>query len=330
MAVRAVIAGVEGAGIARDRFLTDAGLAWSQMNDGSLRVPWQEYCRVIRAALASSGDAALGLHMGEQASASWFDVLGHLAQHSTTLRAALESCVRYSPLASDGPRLELREEADLAVVRLWHLSGDSPEVRFVAEFVMCGLLSHLFRRFVGVGALPRRVCFAYAAPAHHAEYTRIFQGRACFGQAFTGIELERSWLGCWQLHHSPELHDLLRTRAEQLLSRLDRDAPATDRVRRWLGCHSLRDKPSMEQIARDLGMSGRSLRRRLSEEGAHFTQLVEDARATSAKRMLDDPRRSVQEAAFALGFASHAAFTRAFKRWTGQSPSAYRAAEHVA
>jgi AraC-like DNA-binding protein len=80
----------------------------------------------------------------------------------------------------------------------------------------------------------------------------------------------------------------------------------------------------MDATARDLGMSARSLRRRLSEERAVYADLVEEARANCAKRMLTDPHASVQEAAYAMGFASPTAFARAFKRWTGVSPSAYR------
>jgi AraC-like DNA-binding protein len=326
MAVRAVVAGVEDAGVTRERFLADAGLPARAIDDGAVRMSWRDYLRVIRTALHSSGDPALGLHMGERASTSWFDVIGHLAQHSTDLRSALGACVRYSRLATDGPRLALTEEGELAVVRLTHLQGDAPEVRFICEFALTALLLHLILRYAERGVQPTRVCFAHAAPAHHAEYRRIFGGRERFGQSDTGIAFERSWLDRKQLHHSPELHELLRSRAELLLSRLDTDASATERVRRWLGSHDLQNKPSMEEIARSLGMSGRSLRRRLTEEGTHFSELVEAARALGAQRMLEDPRFSVQEAAYALGFSTHAAFTRAFKRWTGKSPSAYRAA----
>jgi len=154
--------------------------------------------------------------------------------------------------------------------------------------------------------------------------TRIFAGRERFSHAFTGLELERSWLDRAQLDRSPELCALLQTRAELLLARVEQDAPAAERVKRWLVAQRWQTRPTMDAIARDLGMSARSLRRRLLEERVLFSELVDDARASHAKRMLADPRRSVQETAFALGFATPAAFSRAFKRWTGVAPSAYR------
>ena len=94
---------------------------------------------------------------------------------------------------------------------------------------------------------------------------------------------------------------------------------------KWLASHDLKTRPGMDSIAQNLGMSARSLRRRLSEEGTEWSVLLERARAESAKRLLASQQCSVQEAAYELGFATPAAFARAFKRWTGVSPRAYRA-----
>jgi AraC-like DNA-binding protein len=81
----------------------------------------------------------------------------------------------------------------------------------------------------------------------------------------------------------------------------------------------------MDDAARALGVSARSLRRQLAAEGVSYSELVERARVAAAKRMLRDPRTSIQEAAYAMGFAAPAAFHRAFKRWTGMTPKQYRA-----
>jgi AraC-like DNA-binding protein len=118
----------------------------------------------------------------------------------------------------------------------------------------------------------------------------------------------------------------LQARAELLLARLEEDAPAAERVKRWLASQSLQTRPTMETIAHALGTSARSLGRRLQCERAPYSELVENARATRAKSLLADPRHSIQETAYAMGFGTPAAFSRSFKRWTGLAPSAYRAA----
>ena len=183
----------------------------------------------------------------------------------------------------------------------------------------------LARRFVGSAARARRVYFAYESPAHRAEYARVFGGCEQFSHAFTGIEFERAWLDRARRDRSPELYALLETRAELLLARLDQEGSVAERVKRWLASHDELLKPTMDAIARDLGMSARSLRRRLREERVQYDELVREARTLRAKRILADPRHSVQDAAYALGFGTPAAFSRAFKRWTGMAPSAYRA-----
>lgn len=328
MAVRALLAAVESAGVERERFLVAAGLDEALLADVTARMPIAEYRRVVTAVLETTGDPAFGLHMGERASMSAFDVLGHLAEHSSDLREALLTSVRYGRIAADGVRLELEEEADVATLRLKHVSGDAPDARLTAEFVTSALMM-LVGLFVGPGALPRRALFAYEPPPHRAEYTRIFGGRERFSHPFTGLELERAWLEEKRLARSPELHALLKERAELLLAKVDRAAAITDRVKRWLAAQSLQTKPTMEACARALGMSARSLRRHLLAESASFDALVGGAQAIRAKQMLEDPRCSIQEAAFALGFSTPAAFTRAFKRWTGVTPTDFRKDKRV-
>jgi len=324
MAVRGLVAAVERAGVERARFLADAGLDASLLDADHAFLPVADYSRVLQAALRTSGDPALGLHMAERASAGGnFDVLGPLSEHSQSLRDALQVGTRYARIVTDGPQLELHEAADVATLRITLADWESPVARFAAEFSTVSLL-RLIRRFVGDQAQARLVCFAYPAPAHHAEYTRVFGGREQFARELVGMELDRDWLDCTQLCCSAELRALLRTRADMLLAKVELDAPVADRVKRWLASQSARTRPTMDASARGLGMSARSLRRRLQEERVVFSELVEAALSLRAKHMLEDPHRSVHETAYAMGFDTPSAFSRAFKRWTGQAPSAFR------
>ena len=83
--------------------------------------------------------------------------------------------------------------------------------------------------------------------------------------------------------------------------------------------------PKQEQVAAGLNMSVRNLQRKLEAEGTGFQQLLDHTRRTLAQRWLDQPGCNVQQVADGLGFANPSAFTRAFKRWTGVTPEAYRA-----
>jgi AraC-like DNA-binding protein len=320
--VRALVGMIERAGASRDRFLALAGIEPRWLEEGDVRMPVVSYLRAIDAALEVSGDPALGLHMGEQARPVMFDILGPLAEQAATLRQGLEVAARYSPLVAEGQPLELCETGDVAKIRFSALRGDFAAVRLTAEFAMTALLSML-RAFAGDRARPSQVSFAYPAPAYVDEYVRIFSGAARFDQPVTELELPREWLDRKQLYQSPELYEVLKTQAERTLGRLERDTDLSERIKRILAKQSPQQL-SMDVVARELDMSARSLRRRLLAEGVSFSALLNHERMNAAKRLLEGPSGSIQEIAHALGFASPAAFHRAFKRWTGMTPKQYR------
>ena len=97
------------------------------------------------------------------------------------------------------------------------------------------------------------------------------------------------------------------------------------RVRELLAAQIREGEPEQAQLARSLGMSERTLQRRLRDEGLAFAALVDKVRTELAELYLSDPKLAVFEVAFLLGYSEPSAFNRAFRRWTGQSPSQFRA-----
>lgn len=166
--------------------------------------------------------------------------------------------------------------------------------------------------------------FDYPRPPHHHAYTEAFSGTERFDQTFTGIEFRSEVLDRPHIHRQPELHVLLRTHAQQSLERLTRPQRFVEHVRA-LGKPG-KQMPHMTVAARQLGISVRSLRRRLEEEGASYRALRQSHLEATACAMLRDPSLTIQAIAHDLGFAESAAFHRAFKHWTGMTPAAYRAA----
>lgn len=320
--VRALLGALERAGVSRDRFLSEAGLDARSIDDGSKWLSVAEYTRAVEAAVTVSGDPAFGLHIGEHVRSVMFDVVGPLAEHAPTLRVTFETIVQYSRLISAGDEPELQEQGDSARLRFPSLRGNDAATRVTSEFVMTAMLPML-KMFLGATARPTRVAFGYPAPEYVAEYKRIFGGIERFDQPCTQLELPRTWLDKAQPHRNPELYALLKTQADRTLGRLERDVPLSERIEQILSrqdAHRL----SMQDVARELDMSARSLRRRMHAEGLSYSTLIERNRMNAAKRMLEKPNTSIQETAYALGFESTAAFHRAFKRWTGMTPKQYR------
>lgn len=321
--VRGTVEAVIAAGVSREELLGAANFELARLDDVDGRVGVEELDRVQTAALDLTGDVALGLHLGERASAAAYDMVAYLTSHATTLREGIESFLRFERILTDTAGSELAEGRDVATLKIGFLHSDPRCNRLRAELSMTGF-TRLIAHFVGPEGTPRRVCFEHPAPAYRAEYARIFGGKECFEQTFTGIEFDRALLDREQLHKNAELHAILTSEAERKLNRLTRGVSHAERLREYLVATAPEERPDMTSVARGLGMSVRSLRRRLSEEGVSYAGLVEEAHASVAKRLLDDPIRSIYETAYDMGFSDPSAFHRAFKRWTGMTPKQYR------
>jgi AraC-like DNA-binding protein len=321
--VRAFVEVVERSGVGRERLLATTNVDPGRLDAGGARLEFAEFTRLQARALDLTGDEALGLHIAEHASEAAFDLVAHLIVHAPTLRDGVELCLRFQRVFSDDAELTLVEKDDSATLRLAFSRATLRTDRMYAEFVMAGLL-RMIRSFAASAAV-RSVSFEHPRPDHHLECARVFGGAERYRQAFTGIEVDRKILDRPCLHSNAELYGLLLAQAERMLSQVTRGVGQAERLKQYfLARPPLGAMPEMAQVARDMGMSVRSLRRRLTEEGVSYRAVLEEALGMVATRMLGDSRRSIQETAHAMGFSDSTAFHRAFKRWTGMTPKQFR------
>ena len=322
--VRKLVDAVEQMGACRVDFLKAAGIDAAQLEASEDRLPRKEVYRICELALDHTGDPALGLHWGEKVTQSTFVPISYLMAHAADLGQGFESLSQFGRLLSDEPRFEIVEQGDEVTIRCLPPTGDeSPAMlRFSAEMTMVGFFQ-VFRDFSGKRQ-PQQVSFAYPAPAYHCEYTRIFAERERFDQPFTGIVVDRGLLTAASPYKDEDIHDALRTVVERRMPRLPQQGPCALRVRELLVQRGWPERVDMEIVARTLGYSVRSLRRRLAEEGKSYREVENDAFAIVAKQRLRDEQRTIQEAAYELGFSDTTTFHRAFKRATGTTPMKYR------
>ena len=320
--VRAIVSEVERSGASRAEFLELARIDQGLLDRADARLDVHQYLRALDAAIAVTNNPALGLHLGQHASASMYHVVAHLAEHAATLGDAIDISLRYSSLLAAGFEPCLIDEGELVAWRLPYLVGEHTAVRLTAEFALTGFM-RLLRQYLGESARPTRVCFAYRAPAHAEQYRKAFGGVECFEQPFTETKFPRAWLERPQLYTNRELYALLQTHADQELTRLAHGVTTAQRVEQVLATNSPCELPTMETVARRLDVSARTLARKLQAEGATYAQLVENRRSSEAKCLLAAGRLTIQEVANRLGFADAPAFHKAFRRWTGLTPKQY-------
>lgn len=321
--VRALIEVVERAGVPRREFLKMVGVAEHRLSDGDERFTLQEFDAIQRLALDLTGDEALGFRLAEHGSQAAFALVGNLVSLAPTLRDALELGSQFGALLLGDTHQRLEEFIDVARIRHDFQRTSARADRMHAEFVIAGL-HRLIGIFAGPEARISGAYFEHAAPAHHPEYCRVFEGRERFNQSFTGIEFPRKLLDVRQLHHDPRLYALIHAEARRSIDTVARGPSHAERLKRYLSARPPCRIPSMVVTARELGMSVRSLRRRLAEEGVSYRALVQATLEEAAIQALQTPGRSVQEAAVATGFSDSTAFHRAFKQWTGVTPTEFQ------
>jgi AraC-like DNA-binding protein len=321
--VRALIEVVERAGVPRREFLKAVGLAEHRLSDGDQCFTLKEFDDMQRVALDLTGDEALGFRLVEHGSQAAFALVGNLVSLAPTLRDALEIGSQFGCLLRGDSHQRLEEFISVARIRHDFQRTSARADRMHAEFVIAGL-ARLIGIFAGPEARISGAYFEHAAPAHHREYCRVFAGAERFNQSFTGIEFPRKLLDVQQLHHDPRLYALIHAEARRSIDTIARGPSHAERLKRYLSARPPARIPNMVVAARELGMSVRSLRRRLAEEGVSYRALVQAKLEEAAIQALQTPGRSVQEAAVATGFTDCTAFHRAFKHWTGVTPTEFQ------
>jgi len=308
-------------GVPRAELIRIARLDPVQLERPEGRVSRADMYRLVEHALDQTGDSALGLHWAERYTENTFVPISHLIAHAPNLRQAVESLTRFFRLIGDEPSFEVSEADDKVTVRCRMLAGEAPRMqRFSAEMLMAGFF-RLVRRYVPHARMDR-VSFVYPAPTYEAEYTRFFETPVRFGQPSTSLVFARSLLDVPMPHNDKDVHEALRELAQRRLLRITQRTPYALRVRELL-VQQGSPRSDMDQVARALGISPRSLRRRLAAEGKSYQSVVNEALAVVAENLLRDPLRTIQEVAYEMGFSDASAFHRAFKRWTGITPRSY-------
>jgi AraC-like DNA-binding protein len=309
--------------VAPGQLLGEASSTLSSCEPMAVRVPLGEYVELLDRAAVLTGEPAIGLCCGMHASEAAFDLMAPLVAHVPTLRDALREIRQFQALAFDAAQLHLSERLGVAQLRCEFPRQHRPTDRYLAELMMAGFM-RLLRGFGCTARDLHAARFQHRTPSYHHRYADAFEGAARFGEDITALEFSASLLDRPHLHSNPALHDLLHARAEQSLARISRPRSLVDRLRAYLlsqpACHA----PAMTVAARELGVSVRTLRRRLADRQTSFRALLTEMQRERACALLRNPDLTLQQVSDALGFSDAPSFHRAFKRWTGTTACEYR------
>jgi AraC-like DNA-binding protein len=287
------------------------------------RVPVTLAYALLDDAVRRTGDPDLGLKAGREIDAGAGGPLEYAIRSAATVADAIEVAARFMRLLSDAVDCRLEIDGERAVVRL---DNKVPAPRAAADFQASALhTGHLKRHFRAIPGLAWS--FPHEKPEDVSEYQRTFAPAALhFSAPFFGYSFDRAYLTTKRETGDPRLHALLRKHAEMLLNELPKYTNFRATVQGMLEEELEKSRPTAASVAERLGISQRTLSRRLEAEGTSFKDLLDGCRRTLALDYVTRSSFRLPEVVFLLGFSETATFYRAFKRWTGQTPLQYRKA----
>jgi AraC-like DNA-binding protein len=310
-------------GLDTSRILQAAKLDPAQVQDPDARIPVEQVDALWRTALELSNDPNLALHAIEVLPFGAYRVIDFLGATASTIGVAIAKVSDYFPLINN-------------VVRLPYVMGDrevtltleahgipSPITQPYAEYTLAAVFLRT-RTATNVRYPLVRVEFGHARPADVREHERIFECPVVFGASASRLVVAREVWDMPRAGGNPALFSVLETHARMLLDHLPRPVDVVGRVREAIQAELHGGHPDLETIARQLAMSPRTLQRRLQAHGVAFNDVVDEMRFEAAKSYLAQGDIAGSEVAFLLGFAEQSSFNRAFKRWSGRTPSEYR------
>jgi AraC-like DNA-binding protein len=310
-------------GIAVQPWLAGLGLARTQIDDATVRVSYRQMSLIIKRALRAFGRGDIGLRVGAHQSVGTFGILGLAMMTARTFGEAIAIGVEHAAITGSMMNLELESVGarQIALIARPRFPDDEILV-FLCEEMFASTLV-LARGLVGAAFRPVRLELTYPAPAHAAEYRKLFQCDVRFGAKQNRVVVEQHWLDvALPTHHPVSAQQALALCREQAaqLKRQSEIVAAVERIVR----RRLAERPTLATVAQALNLSERSLRRHLAAAGRVYREIHDRLRTERALELLSAGALSVADIGGEVGFSDAREFRRAFKRWTGTVPTARR------
>jgi AraC-like DNA-binding protein len=305
-----------------DALCRSMGLSLATLGDPEARVGYNVAALVGERALALTEDDNFGLHLAQDVGRTAnFDAGMLLLMASPTVGVALERMVRHQRLWGDGDRVTLARFSGGVTVRYRLRGALGAYARHADECAMAEIALGV-RVLSGCDLRPRVVRLRHVAPRALDEHRRVFGCPIEFGAGHTEVELDDAVCETPMQHANAAFFAIFEQQVERALARLPRIAGASETVRAAVRSALASGGCTLAGTARGLGVSTRTMQRRLQAEGTSFASLVDALRHELACAYLDR-RVSVPEIAALLGYAEATAFHHAFRRWTGSTTARY-------
>lgn len=326
---RLVALRLRAAGVDLKSILKDAGITQRQIDDPEERLPANFQIALLKAAAAALHDDLLGFRLAQSVDCRKLGLLYYVFASSPTLDEAIRRCARYSRVANEAIVLQIIE-GDRPIIRLGYTGiarhADVQQMECLMTFLL-----RICRQTTGQQLVPERVTMMHVRPTVAPEMTQFFGVKVAFGGDFDEIVLSPGAGDLQLVNADPYLNKIIVKNCEAVLAaRRTNVGPFRIKVENAIAPLLPHASARASAVARSLGMSERTMGRKLAQEGSSFAEILQQLRSEMAVRYVEDAALPISRIAWLLGFEEVSSFSHAFKRWTGKSPRRMRDTAAVA
>jgi AraC-like DNA-binding protein len=301
--------------------LAEVGLDEAELLAPGHRMPREKVVLLTQRLMTLCEDPEVGLLAAERSQLPDLGLLGYLMRHSSDASQAIEQMARYSRLIADAAECSITRRAG-QLVFVGRLAAARPMIPEAVDFTTGAIVLAL--RSISEGrAAPLSVRLPRPPPARSERYRKIFGAAVSFGAPCITLSYAERDLRAPLADRDPQLLAFLEQRAQDLLATLPAVPTLIQQLQLEMGRRLPLREHGISHVCAALGMSERTLRRRLDQEGWSYRELLDHVRRERALALVGRSDVSLGEVAAQSGFDDATGFTRAFRRWTGQAPSEY-------
>lgn len=314
---------MESRGFQAEAVLAGTGIDVARLADTGYLIDPLQCQRAIANMLQLSGDRGIGFETGALTEPSDLGIIGYAVLSCRTPRQTLHLWGLYSQaLVGVLSRLAVSDQSEGVTVSVVLPRKADPLFVFCAEEVLA--MMHKFTGLLARGEpVMKLLRLSYPAPPHSQIYHDTFRCPIQFDADETSAVLSAEWLDRPLRTNDEEFNRICVTHCGEILQQIEHSGPIVSRLRSFF-LRAPGALPSLDEAAQGLGLSSRTLRRHLQDEGASYRLLVEEFRKDLACEYLRSTRMTTKEVAFLLGYSDPATFRRAFRVWTQQTPGEFR------
>jgi AraC-like DNA-binding protein len=316
---RLVFARAQAERLELDPLLKSAGLSRRQLSNRKTWIPVRDQIKFVNLVADALEDDCLGFHLAQDFDLREVGLFYYTMASSGSLLEALQRAARYTAIVNEGIALSCKNGAQLSVTCSY--VGVSRHVdRHQIEFWLTSIVRAV-RQLSGLRLMPVRVRIAHRRNSCPAAFAEYFGGNISFGTSADEIVFEGRVAELPIVSADPHLNGFLLEYCEQALAHRRKGRGSfRANVENAIAPLLPHGKARADIVARELGLSSRTLARRLEDEGLTFSSLLQKLREDLGRRYLADDHLSVSQVAWLLGYREIGAFSHAFKRMTGKTP----------